>query len=151
MLTLIHKRVDSARHGSNPYVICQMPSGWAVLGDHQFFRGYCLLLPDPVVPDLNHLSVSARSQFLLDMALIGDALLSSTDSHRINYEILGNTDEALHAHIFPRYMTEPDNYRKGPTWNYPSEERRSIPFDSDKDAQLQQALASYIQSRQSRS
>ena len=25
-------------------------SGWAVLGDPQITRGYCLLLPDPVVP-----------------------------------------------------------------------------------------------------
>lgn len=90
MLTLIHHRVKAAREGKNPTVICAMPSGWLVLGDQQFIPGYALLLPDPVVGDLNELKSVERSQFLQDMALIGDALLELTDSYRINYEILGN-------------------------------------------------------------
>ena len=49
-------------------------SGWAVLGDPQVLRGYCLLLPDPVVAHLNDLSGRARSQFLDDMARLGDAV-----------------------------------------------------------------------------
>ncbi len=53
MKTLIHERVEMAQAGTNPTVLCRMPSGWAVLGDAQFMPGYCLLLPDPVVPDLN--------------------------------------------------------------------------------------------------
>jgi diadenosine tetraphosphate (Ap4A) HIT family hydrolase len=117
-----------------------MPSGWAVLGDHQFFRGYCLLLPDPVVPDLNHLADEARGRFLLDMTRIGDALLAETASHRINYEILGNTDEALHAHVFPRYRSEPDRYRRVPVWRYPAEQRRSVEFDPAEHGSLRRAL-----------
>ena len=54
--TLIHERVEAARAGTNPTVICRMPSGWAVLGDAQFLRGYSLLLADPVVADLNALN-----------------------------------------------------------------------------------------------
>ena len=148
MKTLIHKRVESARLGLNPHVICPVLSGWAVLGDHQFFRGYCLLLPDPVVPGLNDLSRGDRAQFLLDMSLIGDALLANTDAHRINYEILGNTEAALHAHIFPRYTTEPGRYVKGPIWNYAREDRNSIAFDPEEHAELQQALAAYIQGQE---
>ena len=66
MQTLIHKRVELARDGFNPYVICRLRSGWAVLGDSQFIPGYSLLLPDPVVPSLNALSKEERTQFLLD-------------------------------------------------------------------------------------
>ena len=44
----------------------------------------------------------------------GDALLEVTDAYRINYEILGNSDAALHAHIIPRYKNEPDEKRKYP-------------------------------------
>ena len=75
MTTLIHHRVQAAREGKNPTVICKMSSNWAVLGDLQFVPGYSLLLPDPVVDDLNELKTQERSQFLQDMALIGDALL----------------------------------------------------------------------------
>ncbi len=59
--TLIHRRVEAARQGSNPTVICRVRSGWVVLGDVQFLPGYSLLLPDPVVSDLNALTMSQRS------------------------------------------------------------------------------------------
>ena len=146
--TLIHDRVAQAQRGENPTVICRMPSGWAVLGDAQFIPGYCLLLPDPVVLDLNALDGSERVQFLSDMAQIGDALLEVTDSYRINYEILGNTDAALHVHIFPRYRDEPEEYRKSPVFRYPSEQRSSRPFDLARDQELMQKLADAIRKRE---
>jgi diadenosine tetraphosphate (Ap4A) HIT family hydrolase len=93
-----------------------MLSGWAVLGDPQITRGYCLLLPDPVVPDLNALTGDARRQFLDDMAALGDAVLAATDAERINYEILGNVEPALHAHVIPRYTAEDPERRRTPVW-----------------------------------
>lgn len=53
-----------------------------------------------------------------DMALIGDALLQVTYAERINYEILGNSEPELHAHIFPRFADEPEEKRKMPAWFY---------------------------------
>lgn len=147
MSTLIHERVAAARAGANPTVICRMPSGWAVIGDVQFLRGYTLLLPDPVVPDLNALDHAGRSRFLLDMTLLGDALLEVTDAFRINYEILGNSDPALHAHVFPRYMSEPEELRRGPAFRYDREVRLSVRFNPDRDAELMRQLAEAIQRR----
>ena len=117
-MALIAERVAAARAGANPYVIAKLRSGWAVVGDVQFLPGYCLLVADPVVPSLNDLSPQARRQYLQDMALIGDAILKATDSFRINYEILGNSEPELHAHIFPRYMSEPEEQRRKPAWFY---------------------------------
>jgi hypothetical protein len=56
MPNLIEERVAEARAGQNPTVLCQMPSGWAVIGDRQFIQGYCLLLAGPVVSNLNALT-----------------------------------------------------------------------------------------------
>jgi diadenosine tetraphosphate (Ap4A) HIT family hydrolase len=145
--TLIHQRIEAARTGKNPTVICQVPSGWVVLGDVQFLRGYSLLLADPVVPDLNSLGISQRIRFLQDMTILGDALLEVTGALRINYEILGNTEAALHAHVFPRYLTEPEVLRKGPVWYYDREYRLSIKFDEDRDMELMQQIAKAIQQR----
>jgi diadenosine tetraphosphate (Ap4A) HIT family hydrolase len=147
MTTLIHRRVKAARAGTNPTVISRMPSGWAVLGDVQFLQGYSLLLADPVVPDLNSLDQGRRLRFLQDMAILGDALLEVTGAWRINYEILGNTDAALHAHVFPRYATEPEELRKGPVWYYDSAYRLSVKFDADRDKELMQQIAKAIQRR----
>jgi diadenosine tetraphosphate (Ap4A) HIT family hydrolase len=93
-----------------------MQSGWAVLGDPQITRGYCLLLPDPVVPDLNALTGETRQQFLHDMASLGDAVLSVTGAERVNYEILGNVEPALHAHVIPRHAGEDPDLRRKPVW-----------------------------------
>jgi len=117
-MALIAERVAQARAGTNPKVLCRMRSGWAVIGDVQFLKGYCLLLPDPVVSSLNNLTENDRVLFLSDMALIGDALLEITGAYRINYEILGNTEPELHAHIFPRFLDEPDDKRRMPVWFY---------------------------------
>ncbi|OGO07917.1 MAG: hypothetical protein A2Y92_05440 [Chloroflexi bacterium RBG_13_57_8] len=147
MKTLIHERVEAARAGTNPTVICRVPSGWAVLGDVQFLRGYSLLLPDPVVPDLNSLDRKHRVQFSRDMVIIGDALLEVTGAYLINYEILGNTEPALHAHLFPRYMTEPEELRKRPAWFYDKDYRLSIKFDAVRDKELIREIAISIQHR----
>ena len=81
------------------------------------------------------------------MVLLGDALLEVTGAYRINYEILGNTDPALHAHVFPRYLTEPDEFRPGPVWFYDRAFRQAVKFDSGRDGSLLKALAEALQRR----
>jgi diadenosine tetraphosphate (Ap4A) HIT family hydrolase len=116
MPTAIHRQVEFARRGELERVIARMLSGWAVLGEPQITRGYCLLLPDPVVPDLNALTGDARRRFLDDMSALGDAVLAVTRAERINYEILGNVEPALHAHVIPRHSSEDPELRKKPVW-----------------------------------
>lgn len=140
MTTLIHQRVEEARAGRNPTVICKMSSGWLVLGDMQFHRGYCILLADPVVGSLNDLNREQRAAYLCDMALAGDALLEVTGAYRINYAILCNSAPALHAHIVPRYADEPEAQRRMPPWGYPPEEMAGHEFDAARDRELMQRI-----------
>jgi len=143
--TLIHRRVAAARKGTNPTVIRRMRSGWAVVGDRQVVHGYCLLVPDPVVPDLNALQGETRSVFLEDMALLGDALLEVTGAVRINYEILGNLEPALHAHLFPRYDSEPPDLRARPVWFY---DWSKVPeFDASSRTTLANAIRAALGAR----
>ncbi len=116
MTTTIHALVDRCRASQLPAAIARLPSGWVIMGERQVLPGYCLLLPDPVVPHLNALAADARAQFMFDMALVGDVLLAITAAARINYAIYGNVDPALHAHIFPRDSAEPENTRTAQPW-----------------------------------
>lgn len=118
MSTLIHRWVESCRRDDNPRAVGRVRSGWLVMGEAQFLRGYCLVLPDPVVPHLNALTRTARSVLLTDVTDVGDALLSICQARRCNYEILGNLEPALHVHIFPRYDEEPETLRTRPVWFY---------------------------------
>ena len=115
----------------------------------QFLRGYSILLSDPVVASLNELDTNQRTAYLCDMVLIGDALLEVTGAFRINYAIMGNSDPALHAHIVPRYLDEPEVQRKGLPWSYTQEEMASNFFNPVRDQELISQLAMAIQKRQS--
>ena len=117
-LTAIHAQVVAAREGRDPRVIARLFTGWAVFGEQQFVRGYALLLPDPVVPNLNSLGARERIAFLSDMSRLGDALLKVTGATRINYAIFGNQEPALHAHVIPRYADEPEALRTAQPWAY---------------------------------
>ena len=117
-LSSIHAQVIAAREGRDPRVIARLFSGWAVFGERQFVRGYAMLLPDPVVPNLNSLGVRERVAFLSDMSRLGDALLKVTGAVRINYAIFGNREAALHAHVIPRYVDEPQEMRGEQPWAY---------------------------------
>ena len=81
------------------------------MGQRQVLAGYCLLLPDPVVPHLNALGAAERDRFLADLGRLGDAVLAATGALRINYAIFGNLEPALHAHVHPRYADEPEALR----------------------------------------
>ena len=123
-------------------MISRMQSGWAVLGDPQITRGYCLLLPDPVVTDLNALGGDKRRQFLEDMARLGDAVLRVTGAERINYEILGNIEAALHAHVIPRHTYEVPEKRKQPVWLH--DWSAAVPFDVGAHTELCARIAAAL-------
>jgi diadenosine tetraphosphate (Ap4A) HIT family hydrolase len=113
-----------------------------VLGDPQILPGYCLLLPDPVVGQLNDLVGTERRQFLDDLANLGDAVLSVTGAERLNYEILGNVEAVLHAHVIPRYSWEPPELRRVPVWSHDWKTARA--FDAERDRNLQQRIANVL-------
>jgi diadenosine tetraphosphate (Ap4A) HIT family hydrolase len=116
-MTAIHRLVEAARAG-DPSVIARLPSGWAVMGQRQVLRGYCLLLPDPVVPDLNALDSAMRDRFMCDFARLGQAVKEATGAIRINYAIFGNLEPALHAHVHPRFADEPAEFSTQNPWAY---------------------------------
>lgn len=142
MPTVIHRRVAACREGRDPTCLGRMASGWAVMGDPQVLRGYCLLLPDPVPPHLNDMDLAHRGQFLVDMAALGDVVLAVTGALRVNYAMYGNLAPALHAHVFPRYADEPEFAQTGHPWVYDWSVAPvfELPIHGDLLAALQHAL-----------
>jgi len=132
--TAIHRRVVACRAGADPTAVARMATGWAVMGDPQVLRGYCLLLPDPVVPHLNALSPQGQAAFLADMARLGQAVFEATGALRINYALFGNVEPALHAHVFPRYADEPEALRTANPWGY--DWGLAPAFDAWRDGEL---------------
>jgi diadenosine tetraphosphate (Ap4A) HIT family hydrolase len=101
-------RIESARQGKNPTVMARLTEAFAVMGDVQWLPRCCVLLVDrPGVEGLTDLDPEGRRAFLASMATLDQAVESAcraADSgfRRLNFDILGNTDEFLHAHVWPR-------------------------------------------------
>jgi diadenosine tetraphosphate (Ap4A) HIT family hydrolase len=141
--TIIHQRVALANAGAHPSAIIRLKSGWVVMADTQPVEGYCLLLSDPVVKDLNALSESERIQYCLDMTRVGDALLAIQGAARINYETWGNLDPALHTHIVPRYLDEALDKKNLPVCKgYDSKLARA--FDPVKDREFIARMSDFL-------
>lgn len=107
-------RILSAKNGTNPMVIIELKGSYVVFGDVQFLPGYCVLLPKREVRLLNDLTIEERQDYLLDMSLVGDAMMKALNPTKVNYEILGNKDYFLHAHLFPRYEWEDESVKYMP-------------------------------------
>jgi diadenosine tetraphosphate (Ap4A) HIT family hydrolase len=146
-------RLGTARRGENPMVLAKMRSGYAVIGDTQFLPGYCVLISD--VDGAGHLTDlprPARTEFLLDMSLLGEAVMAACNGldpslRRLNYEILGNAERHyLHAHVFPRYNWEPPELLEWPVWRYPAD-RWTSPRDAyaEEHEPLREAITKELQ------
>jgi len=126
-------RLGSAIRGENPMVMVRMKSGFAVLGDNQFLPGYCVLLGYPKADSLNELTLPQRNQYLLDITLIGDAVIKVCKPIRVNYSILMNLDHYLHAHIEAHYDWESDEYKCRPSYFYPEEQKYGKEFEYNEN------------------
>lgn len=144
-------RVDlrgAAQRGEHPLLVATMRSGWAVMGTTQFLPGYALLMSnvDGAV-HLTDLPRPQRAEFLTDVGLLGEAVMTVCNGldpslRRLNYEILGNRDHFLHAHVFPRYGWEDEELLTGPVWHYPAD-RWTSPRDAyaDEHEPLREAIS----------
>ena len=139
-------RILSAINGTNPMLIKELKGGYAVFGDVQFLPGYCVLLPKKEVTSLNVLSLEEREQFLSDMSILGDAIIQSCTPIRVNYDILGNTDNFLHAHVFPRYEWESEERKKMPVWLYDSSNwhNKETAYSPIKHDKIRNSILEYL-------
>lgn len=131
-------------------VMARMRIGFAVIGDTQFMPGYSVLLvDDPTVDELSGLAWERRTEFLFDMALLGEAIESVCridGLRRMNYSIYGNELAVLHAHVVPRYEWEPDDRKRGPVWSYPRDEWLSSEhtYDENRHGELRAAITTTL-------
>lgn len=103
---LICERIDLIKQEKNPYFVKELKSGYVVMGDYQFYKGYTLLLSKTHTDELHKLDEIQRIQFLRDMAIVAEAVYKTFNPRKLNYELLGNTDSHLHWHLFPRYEND---------------------------------------------
>ncbi|MDP3763640.1 MAG: HIT family protein [bacterium] len=119
----------------------ELETGFVVLGDYQFFKGYTLFLCRKHVFELHDLEAEFRKKFLYEMSLVTGAVFKAFQPNKLNYELLGNTEPHVHWHIFPRYHDDPAPHE--PVWVIEKEIRydeKTKPANAELKAYKEQLL-----------
>jgi diadenosine tetraphosphate (Ap4A) HIT family hydrolase len=122
--------IERCRSGSFADFVAELPHCFVILGDAQFYRGYCVLLAKSHVNE-PHLMTPDEARGLFDEVLaVGRAIAEVTRPLKLNYGCLGNLEPHVHWHVFPRY--ESDSMRAAPVWLRPEAERKIELEESDR-------------------
>jgi diadenosine tetraphosphate (Ap4A) HIT family hydrolase len=124
--------------GNNPYFVKELETGYVVIGDHQYFRGYTLFLCKEHVTELHFLDKRIKNRHLEELAIVSEAVYNAFKPDKLNIESLGNGDAHLHWHIFPRVTG--DTPQAGPVWWLPKDEMYSDdarPSDNELESMKQ--------------
>lgn len=124
-MCLICQRIALIKAGENPYFVKELETGYVVIGDHQYFKGYTLFLAKDHVTELHHLPSQTKLTFLEEMSLVQEAVAKAFEAEKMNIELLGNGDAHVHWHLFPRRSGDMKGHGlngRGPVWWVPWEE-----------------------------
>lgn len=112
------------KNGENPYFVKELETGYVVIGDHQYFKGFTLFLCKRHETELFHLDREFKMKFLEEMSVVAEAVAKAFGAEKMNYELLGMGDAHLHWHLYPRRagdLGDYGNHGKGPVWWLPME------------------------------
>lgn len=121
-MCFICDRIEMIKSGTNPYFIKETKTGYIVIGDHQYFKGYTLFLCKKHETELYNLEKEFKMKFLEEMTMVAEAVSKAFGAEKMNYELLGNGETHLHWHLFPRISGDLEGYGnngKGPVWWLP--------------------------------
>ena len=124
--------IDRIKAGGFPDFIVELKSCYVILGDQQFYRGYCVLFAKLHATELYLMPADAARLLFDEMRLVAEAIAAVVKPWKMNYECLGNSEPHVHWHLLPRYET--DEMRHGPIWLRPESERKMTLEENDRRA-----------------
>lgn len=105
---LICKNITDIKNGKYLYLVKELKTGYVVLGQYQYCKGYTLFLSKIHACELHELPVDFCQVYLGEMARVARAVFFAFRPVKLNYELLGNSEPHLHWHVFPRYRNDPN-------------------------------------------
>jgi diadenosine tetraphosphate (Ap4A) HIT family hydrolase len=95
--------VAAAIAGKNPHLVHEFEHSFLLVGSHQRFAGYCVLVAKTHVREPFELPLAALDELMTAARAIQEAY----GPWKINYGCYGNQVPHVHWHLFPRYETDP--------------------------------------------
>jgi len=94
---------------ANKALVHEFANSYLLLGDHQYFMGYCVLIYKAHVRELHELDTDMQTALNQELMLATQAVVKAFQPWKMNHACLGNRDQHIHWHIIPRYESEADH------------------------------------------
>lgn len=104
----ICQKVQACDSGTEPGFIEEFRYSFFLLGDHQYFEGYSMVILKDHVRDMMDLSARLQIEVMQEVMFASRALQLTFQPWKLNHASLGNQATHIHWHIFPRYENDPD-------------------------------------------
>jgi diadenosine tetraphosphate (Ap4A) HIT family hydrolase len=101
------QRAQVIQQGLYPYLVHEFKHSWLLLGEHQFFPGYCVLLSKLHYREMTEMPEPQRSEFFQEMMQSSRIIEATFKPKKMNMCSLGNVVDHVHWHFFPRYSEDP--------------------------------------------
>jgi diadenosine tetraphosphate (Ap4A) HIT family hydrolase len=136
--------LENIRAGKAPNFIAELDNSYVVLGDAQFYRGYCILLAKRHAQELFELPIEEARALSDELRSVAEAIWNVVKPLKLNYECLGNLEPHVHWHVFPRYESEEEKLRRAPVWERPASERMRNLEEHDQRALIASLRAEIV-------
>lgn len=108
------ERVKKIQEGEYPFLIHEFENSYLMLGEHQYYRGYCVLVTKSHHKEMSDIPSPEREKIFQDMMTSSRVIQNHFGPKKMNMCSLGNVVEHLHWHFFPRYADDP--HFTNPPW-----------------------------------
>ncbi len=115
-MCIICDRINLIKKGEFAPFIHEFESSVLVIGEHQYFKGYCVLHHKECIEDISDIDGDKQRKYFEELMIAGKVVKDFFGAKRINYSCLGNVVSHLHFHIFPRYEDELSTKDKKDPW-----------------------------------
>ncbi len=135
---LLCERVEKIKKGEYPYLIQELDECYWLLGEHQYFEGYTILVTKDHHKEMTDLNPEKVHLVFSDLMRAHKVIENLYQPLKMNLCSLGNVVPHIHWHLFPRYKSDPQHL--DPVW------LRMNEFDQAKiDANEAQIIIKKIQ------
>ncbi len=97
-----------------PYLIHEFENSFLYLGEHQYYKGYCVLVSKGHYKEMTDVPSAIQSVLFQEMMKAHSIIEKVFQPKKMNMCSLGNVVPHVHWHFFPRYEDDADF--KNPPW-----------------------------------
>jgi len=101
------ENVDNLEDTDNKsFIIHNFPHSILIVGEHQAFPGYCVLVAKSHIAKLHEMETAIQTALFTELMQAASAINKAYPCKQLNYACYGNMVPHVHWHIFPRHEND---------------------------------------------